>query len=124
MDEPEPKHAEPSEVPPPLINRRLYARFPVKLKAKIVVKDSGKELDGEVLDVSVGGALLRVSGALVGDIRVSFNLDGVDCAFDARVVRSASKPKLGEKPKFGVEFHRDVAMQERLKSLLPPKNPA
>lgn len=102
-------------------NTRLYARFPVQLPAKVAARPFPREINAEILDIGVGGALVRVGPPLDGEIRLSFQLDGTRCAFDALIVREAQSPAGSDRMTYGVEFRYDPEMESRLKSLLPPK---
>lgn len=105
----------------PNINRRLYARFPVRLPVSLSPVP-GQELKGELFDIGMGGALVR-SPVPIGpaEIRCRFALDGVELTFDAYIVRTADNPRESGLM-YGLEFHPNPEMEQRLKGLLPPKS--
>lgn len=107
--------------PQPPLNRRLYARFPVRLAAKITPKATGKEIEAEIRDISLGGALVAVDVPIKNEVRIRFSIDGVSCVFDAYVVREAEGPR-EVWLLYGIEFHPNPEMEKTLKGLLPPKS--
>ena len=107
-------------VPIPL-NRRLYARFPVRLSAKVSARPFPHEIHAEILDISLGGALMKVHLPLDNDIRLSFELGGTRCTFNATIAHQVPGAD-DQQPTYGVEFHPDPEMEMTLKRLLPPKS--
>ena len=116
-----PASAAPAANAAPNINRRLYARFPVRIPVSIFPLP-GQELKGELFDIGMGGALVR-SPVPIGpaEVRCRFTLDGVELLFDAYIVRTADNPRESGLM-YGLEFHPNPDMERRLKNLLPPKS--
>jgi len=102
------------------LDRRLYARFPVNLPAKVAAKPFPHEIGAEILDIGMGGARMRVRLPLDSAVRLSFDLSGVRCVFDADVVHQSddSDP---DRLTYGVEFRSNPEMEATLRRLLPPK---
>ena len=98
--------------------RRLYERFEVDLRVTIVSKPSDRAIEGEILNLGIGGALLRVRAALETEIRMTFQAGGVDCVLDAYVIRREVDANDSDRARYGVEFHPNPEMEKKLKKIL------
>jgi len=102
------------------LDRRLFARFPVKLPAKVAANPFPREINAEILDLGMGGAKMQVRLPLDSAIRLSFELGGVRCVFEADVVHQ-SEDSDPDRLTYGVEFRSNPEMEAALRRLLPPK---
>ena len=102
-----------------LPSRRVHGRFPCSLSV-LIRPTGGRELAGEVLNISVGGALLRVPGTLPSPqlaLEIASGKDKVAVA--ARVVRSAgADPKDPKALLYGVTFQHDERSERKVRILI------
>jgi len=96
----------------------LYERFDVDLKVAIISKPSDRKVEADIINLGMGGALLRVRAVLETEIRMTFQSGGVECVLDAYVIRRDEDANDQDHAIYGVEFHPNPEMEKRLKKLL------
>jgi len=91
---------------PPLPSRRIHARYPCKLKIRVFIPRGKAGFDGEMLNVGMGGAFLRIGGSVDGaSLQLDVESGRERLSLKARVVRNAGKD--AKEPKFnfyGIQF--------------------
>ena len=88
------------------------------LKAAILSKPSDRKVEGDIINLGMGGALLRVRAVLETEIRMTFESAGIECVLDAYVIRREEDANDQDHAIYGVEFHPNPEMEKRLKKML------
>ena len=100
-------------------NRRMYARHLCRL-GFTTLNTGGGAMNGQVLNIGMGGAYVRVLGTLkVTRLALNISIENRTVSLDARVVRSAGvDPAASNVTLYGLEFAKDVETQHKLKVIL------
>lgn len=106
---------------PPRPSRRQHARYPCRLGARIWEHGYPRKLEAVILDIGMGGALVRVKGTLPvpGEARLEVPVGEDPLLLKARVVRAAGKdPKDRAFEGYGLAFLLEGRSHLRLKRLV------
>ena len=97
----------------------MYARHVCRL-GFTTLNTGGGALSGQVLNIGMGGAFVRVLGSLkVSRLTISVAVDKQTLSLEARVVRSAGvDPTAPNVTLYGLEFGKDVETQQRLRVIV------
>lgn len=100
-------------------SRRRHARFPCRIPVRARASNSRRWYEGELINLSLGGALLRLPAALSGP-HLLLEIDAAEgkLALEARVVRSAREGKDKAAMLFGVVFEHDGMSERSLRPIL------
>lgn len=101
-------------------SRRAHARYPCSLAVQVQISSLRKSADGTLLDIGMGGALLRVRGALdERPLQLQVFYEKKAFVLEARVARRAGKdPKDSVYNLYGLNFVLDMETQTYLKFLV------
>lgn len=100
-------------------SKRLHPRYQCKLQAKVITLPSKRNVEGVLVDIGLGGALIQTHDSLETEVRMAFALEQVNYVLDAYVVRQLPPdPSLPKTNIYGLEFHPNPQIQDRLKILL------
>ena len=100
--------------------RRLHARYLCRLPVRIAVPTDKVPVEATALNVGMGGAYLRVRGALkITALRLEIVQERSVVTLDARVVRNAgTDPKDSKYSYYGVEFAMDDRTLQRVRLMV------
>lgn len=97
--------------------RRRYERFPVEIPAVVRIVATGEQFEGEVKDLSKGGAFIHGVGPVLTGTRVEIILDLANIHLPGELpidqmkqpITSTVRWTRGTLSSFGVEFSKPVA---------------
>lgn len=101
-------------------SRRLHARYPCKLKVRVFTARGREGVDGELLNVGMGGAFLRVSGTLDGGmLQLDVESGRERINLQAKMVRTAGKDPKDPKANFyGLQFQVNPRSEPQIRVMV------
>ncbi len=100
-------------------SRRQHARFACTLSLLAIASGVRGPLEGTMLNVGMGGAFVKVKGALPGGsctLRITLGEETI--SLGARVVRISSDPVERLAGHYGLEFSTDSDTRQRVRLLV------